>query len=792
MRFKKFWSTVLLMCAGTSLYAADCSKFPSENFDWVKKTPSGHCLGLRVAGNQKASNILEGDMVWIEGNKPYRIGAEPGTFVFTKSGVMGVYFQGRNAEIRSWTSLDKSIKPKICRKNISIKDLRSGKIRITPIRGKGYAVQEKVVSQSYFEGCEKSGKGKIFADLTESDRISLQKYSPFSHLSNDLTDPETNATLPEILGRDELVDKLIARFRNDSKRSTMLWGPAGVGKTALAYRLATRIVRGEVPDWLKDWSVHIIDLGAVNGEGFSGLAEKKMTEIVKAASGKKTILLMDEIHQLVGMGTGENDSSDVTEVMKTNLANGQLAVIGTLTDAPGEMSLVRQKEAFFSRFTRIHVSDPNDDVLMMIYKYKAKKARRRTNVIINDKLLKHLVRLTRQYIPDEHHPRVGITFIELMENQLAPADDSKTYTATKTDLEALVGEYANVIVLKRGKDKRSFLERVVDFQKDVRKKYVGQGKAVDAIEAELLNLAANNKKDERPAGIFLFLGPSGVGKSYLAKTTGKMFEMTPKLFPMSQYTSDADVNTLFGAPEGYVGYNPAGGLLVRWVKNNPTSTLIFDEIDKAHAKIFDSLLSLLEDGEVASKGGGVTAKFSNGFIFFTSNFGMDMIDAYDVNVLKIPEPSGHFGKKYKEEEIPKTENGLKQRILNDLIKDQKFGSYFAGRISIDNIVVFHHLNPEEGRKIAVLETANVKRMFVDANKVVLDPKVVTYIADQGVDFRFGARSLRYVAHRVIKNPVNRAIVELKKKDILPEKYDIGITLKDAKTGEVDVTITEAI
>ena len=815
---KDMYRLVLLLLAliVTDNSFASCPDSVKKNFQY-SESPAGSCVYVVNSMDTSATNYFEGDLIWLkaDGSK-LRAGSAPKDFVAMDLGTLSIYESGKSSSLVYWDSSAES--EKTCVDNISLRSIKSGQVMITKLKDQGFTISSGITTKTYFADCRDSGDLRVYADLTEADRNTLEKYSPYGHLSNDLTDPKTNATLPDILGRDELVDKMIARVGSSGdKRSLLLWGPAGVGKTAVVYALASKILRarqgkmrpGEtpVPEWLKEWSVYVIDLGGFSSiDGLAGASEGRMREVVKAASGKKAILLMDEIHQLIGIGTAKDDPIDVTEIMKTNLANGQLAVIGTLTDQKNEMSLLQTKKAFYSRFTRLFVEDPNDDVLRIIYKHKAKKLKRSKGVEFTDQIVDEVIKMTRKYVPAEHHPRIGLTLMEdILAAELSPKNldpDSKDIlTITESQLQKAIGEYANIKSLQdstnSGSGKQvSFEELVFNFKDEVQKKYIGNESAIGSVENELFNAAAKSDTDKRPAGLFFFIGPSGVGKSYLAKLTADYLNRSQKLFPMSSYGDEADVNSFVGAPDGYVGYNKAGGELIRWINQYPDSVLIFDEIDKAHPKVLEAfMINLMEEGWVKSKSG-AEASCSQCFIFYTSNYGMKMINAFDVHrKAGVNPPKGDWdGMDIPVDQVPKTESELKDKILNDLINSQEMGSYFQGRLNADNIVIFHHLTKDEGSKIAKLEIKQVVKKYdyqVDVSKAVID-----YISDQGLDFRFGARSMRNLAESLLKNPINRKVVleRLKaKKQNKSFKVDkVKVDLGTVKTGkfhpEIIVTV----
>ncbi len=777
-------SPILLSFVSTVAFAI-CTDAEKKSFDTVVSDKGSVCVGVLNANNPKATDGIDGDLIWNQSGRSSRVGAAVDKVVVVNTGVLMVGYSGNKASVQYWDAATQ--KTKKCSEDVSARDVMQGNVSFDT--GVDFIrVRSKILAKTYFANCDDNGDATVYAELTPADRAVLEEFKDSTVKSNDLTHPEVYPTLNEIIGRDDLVKQVIATIAAREKRSSLLWGPAGVGKTALAERLAQLIVRKQVPEWLQGWSVYMISLGKMGEEGTKGLSEKKMERIVSAASGKKVILVMDEIHQLIGLGTGKDDNTDVTEVMKTNLANGQLAVIGTLTDSAGEMPVLRTKDAFFSRFNKIRVGEPDESVLLAIYKSRAKKENKRYGIEFPDEILKKVLDLTRRYIPTENNPRIGIGVIETVAANLNLKNVEKGYKVTLQDIRNQVGSMSNnqqLMNTGNEKESRSFKEVVKAFKTDMSKKYIGNEEAVNAIHRSLLITAAGNSKPNRPAGIFLFLGPSGVGKTYLAELTASHFGMKHKLWGMNQYKAEHSLQSFLGAPPSYVGYKEGGGELTQFINNHPSSVLIFDEADKGHPDILQAFITLMDTGKVKDNSG-IEANFTNGFMFFTSNFAMDLINAYDTQVLGIAdETKGQYSEKYKGY-VPKDEDELKTEILNKLQTEGAFGSYFAGRIGFENIIIFHHHNPENAAKIAQLEIKSVIKEM-DANyKVEVDKSVYDYIIANGFSFHYGARKVRDMAKSLIAYPVSQKVVELEDGTFSAVKVSLALDKKNKPVVNVEV------
>jgi len=760
------FTTAFALVFSGNVWAGVCSSesVQSQYDSVVSSASSKTCAGILKPENFNSRDPINGDLVWLSASSaPIRIGSVPRNLVVTDSGVLRVIAQGHQMRLEFWDA--STSKVKLCKGGLKVEDVAK---QILSVREGADFIQirDKTTSVSYFSACENGGKEVVYLDLSLADRKILEKYGSGGELSN-LTDPKVAQTLPEILGRDDVVNQIIGNLRSTQKRSTIMWGPAGVGKTAIVYRLAKRISEKQVPEWLMDWSVYNIDIAKLSEEGLKGKTQQKISEVIEASAGKKVILLFDEIHQMVGLGGNDDGGGDVTEALKTTLANGQLAVIGTTTDSGNEVALLRTREAFFSRFAKISIAEPNQEVLMLIYKDKAKKMAQRHGIHFPEALLLELISLTSQYIPNERHPRIGVSLIENLASKMEiqkPERSQGGYTVTLADIRNEIGVYGNVKTLigegdASGSGVLSFKQKVAQYKTQMQQEFLSNPQALNTVHRSLVTYAAGNNSEKGPAGVFLFLGPSGVGKTYLAELTAQYFDMKYKEWGMSQYVDDSNITTFLGAPPSFLGYNPAGGLLTQFINQNPTSVLNFDEVDKADPRILEALMGLIDTGKIVDNAG-VEAEFKNGFIFLTSNFGMEMIDAYDKHVLGIKDPNEdpRNPRRYNFP-IPRTEAELKSTILNQLRADGKLGTYLAGRIGESRIVIFHHLKEHEARMIAKLQVTKALKQLNQKTKVRIDEEVMNYIAKNGFSFDYGARRARDLIREFVLFPVSEKILE---------------------------------
>ncbi|MGE0614860.1 MAG: AAA family ATPase [Bacteriovoracia bacterium] len=792
-----FASLGLALQAATAIGASanDCVVRHKANFDEVKPAGGGYCVGVMNPNNDRFAedkdyNYVEGSLIWLSDQSDKRIkriGNIPMQWLVLDKGVIGVYSSGANYSIRYWNS--DTLGTRTCKSDIKVEDVKKGTTKIE--LGKNFIrVASPSGNEDWYGGADgncTSKNARAFMNLTSEDRRVLEKYgtSGGTGESNELTNPVVAAKLRMPKGRDGVMKNMIQAMQSQDIRSVLLWGAAGTGKTTIAYGIAKRIAQKDptLPEWIRDWSIYAIDLSKVNEEGALGVAQKKMTEIIQAAAGKKVILLMDEIHQLLGLGARESGSSDVTDALKTPLANGQICIIGTLTGDVAEKGRFDANSAFQRRFSQMMIDEPSDEVLREIFRDYADEMTKKYNVTYDDLALEEMIKLTRQYGNGQKHPAVGINFLDQL-SASKEKNEGEAYAIVVADIKAKVGLMFNVAALKPvdpAKKEKTMGQKAVVFKAEISKQFIGQTSALDVVQRGLTIYAARGAKPGKPP-VFLFLGPSGVGKTYLAELTAKYFNMPYKEFKMEGYQQEHSVESLKGSPQGYVG-SQEGGALPNWISQNPTSVLNFDEIDKAHPRVLQYLMGLLEQG-VVQDGKGNEHTF-RGVVFLTSNYLLEVIEEWDrANGIEDNEWKATNG----DAKPPSTGIGsytpeqLKQHLMNLLEKpgengqDQKIGSFITGRIGLENIVIFNHFNKEQAKQVAMLEVKSVlKKMKEDYKKdVVPDPALVEHIVSNGFSFKYGARPVRGMAVSLIEGPVAEKMIEMEGQEDQIKRLVVGI------------------
>ncbi len=628
----------------------------------------------------------------------------------------------------------------------------------------------------------------------------------------DLTEMAKQGKLDTVIGRDQEIERTITVLCRRTKSNPVLIGEAGVGKTAIVEGLATRIAKNEVPGSLIGKKIYQIDLSSVvAGTKFRGEFEERIKGIIDEAAGNKDLILfIDEIHLLSGAGSGEG-SLDAANILKPALARGQIRLIGASTMDEYRKTIEKDK-ALSRRFQTVIVEEPSDTVVLRILKGIKSHYEKHHGVVIPDEILETAVNMSKRYINDRFMPDKVIDVIDeasaiakvaadkkgggeykklkieredLQEKieETAEAEDFEKAALYKTrvakideeieklekaglsdDIAPVLTEenLATAISLKTGipvsKVHGSEMKMLTDLEKHLDKAIIGQDDAIKAVAKAIRRGRSGIGDPKRPIGSFLFMGPTGVGKTELARVIAReVFGGDNALIKidMSEFGEKHNVSRLVGAPAGYVGYDD-GGKLTEAVRRHPYSVVLFDEIEKAHPEVFNMLLQILEDG-VLTDGQGNHIKFNNTIIILTSNLGAD--EMYD-------DTEFGFGTKDKksdkfvEEEYEASKNAamkaLKKSMRPELIN------------RLDAIEVFHALTRKQVEQIFDNMISDLKkRLAVKSFGLKLTRKASDFLIEKGFDPKNGARPLRRAIEDYLESILSEAIIseQIKKGEI---------------------------
>lgn len=632
----------------------------------------------------------------------------------------------------------------------------------------------------------------------------------------DLTKLAKENKIDPVIGRDKEIQRVVQILSRRTKNNPVLIGEPGVGKTAIAEGLALKISKNEVPDILKDKRIVTLDLNSmVAGSKYRGEFEERMQKVleeVKAST--NTMLFIDEIHTIVGAGSAEG-SMDAGNILKPSLARGELQVIGATT-INEYRKYIEKDAALERRFQPVMVDEPSEEDSVAILKGIRDKYEAHHKVKILDDAIYAAVDMSSRYIGDRFLPDKAIDLIdeaasrirlksvtspqslkeiekkieelksekevavsqqdfekaaklrdeekklndELKKEKEAWKDKSnrEEKCVTKEDIASIVSQWTNVPVTQLT---QSESKRLLNLEDELHKRIIGQEEAVKSVSSAIRRSRTGIKDPKKPIGSFIFLGPTGVGKTELSKAIAQSLfgdESAIIRFDMSEYMEKHTASKLIGSPPGYVGYDE-GGQLTEQVRRKPYSVILFDEIEKAHPDIFNMLLQILDDG-ILTDSQGVKVNFKNTIIIMTSNVGARTI-------MNQGETLGFKSGEGEEKQI--SDDDIKDNVLSELKKT--FRPEFLNRV--DDIIVFKSLKKEQ---IKIIANNLLKQLSLRLEKneiyVDFDDSVVSFIADKGYDPEYGARPLKRAISTQIEDYIANLILDESVKK--GEKYKLSM------------------
>lgn len=616
---------------------------------------------------------------------------------------------------------------------------------------------------------KKAKSGASFSDMMKPPSTA----GDLADFTRDLSQMAVDGEIEPVIGRDKEISRMVQVLSRKTKNNPVLVGDAGVGKTALAYGLAQRIANGNIPYELRDMRVLELDMmSVVAGTRFRGDFEERMNQIIAdIEEDGHIILFIDELHTIMGSGSGIDSTLDAANILKPALARGTLRTIGATTQEEYQKHI--EKDAALSRrFAKVLVEEPNlEDAYEILLGLKpAYEAFH--NVTISDEAVMTAVKVAHRYLTSKNLPDSAIDLldeasatVQMMIKKNAPSlltevdqaildDDMKSASkalkashkdkkhkpiaVTEDHIMATLSRLSGIPVEKLTQaDSKKYL----NLEKELHKRVIGQDDAVTAISRAIRRNQSGIRTGKRPIGSFMFLGPTGVGKTELAKALAEvLFDDESALirFDMSEYMEKFAVSRLNGAPPGYVGYDE-GGELTEKVRNKPYSVLLFDEVEKAHPDIFNVLLQVLDDG-VLTDSRGRKVDFSNTIIIMTSNLG--------ATALRDDKTVG-FGAK----DISHDYTAMQKRIMEELKK--AYRPEFINRI--DEKVVFHSLSQDNMREVVKIMVKPLILALKDKGMdLKFQPSALKHLAEDGYDIEMGARPLR----RTIQTQVEDHLSEL--------------------------------
>jgi ATP-dependent Clp protease ATP-binding subunit ClpC len=665
--------------------------------------------------------------------------------------------------------------------------------------------------------------------VTAGDKKKSDAKTPLiDQLATDLTALAEQGKLDPVVGRQKEIERVIQILARRTKNNPALVGEPGVGKTAIVEGLAQQIVQGNVPGPLLNKRVVQLDVGSlVAGTIYRGQFEERMKRVIEELKGSKTILFIDELHMVVGAGAA-GSAVDAANILKPALSRGELQVVGATTMEEYRKH-IESDAALERRFQPVRVEEPSIEETIEILKGIRSRYEAHHQLKITDEALVAAANLAARYVTERFLPDKAIDLVDEAASRVRmykvpkPPEVVQTDTAlrqiieqkqtaveheqfdlaaellgketdlrerlqqmklnwmdavSKTPPKVTSDDIAEVVAMWTGVPVTSIAteesQRLLKMEEELHKRIVGQDEAISGIAKAVRRARAGLKDPKRPIGSFIFLGPTGVGKSELAKALAEFMFGSDKALvqlDMSEFMERHNVSRLVGAPPGYIGYEE-GGQLTEAIRRHPYSVVLFDEIEKAHPEAFNMLLQILEDGHLADAKGR-KVDFRNTILIMTSNIGADLIQRDAVL---------GFGAK---RDTAQTEEDAYKNMREKLMNEMKrlFRPEFLNRL--DNIVVFRALSKDDIKQIVDIQIGYLQpRLDEHRLKLQVTDAAREKLAEQGFDKNLGARPLKRVIQRTIEDPLSEGV--------LAQEFKPGSTLiADVVDGEVKLRVSDA-
>ena len=584
---------------------------------------------------------------------------------------------------------------------------------------------------SYISHAKTTSKKETDSVIDGVDEEEVITESGESKFLINLNEQASEGKIDALIGRQDEISRLIQILARRTKNNPLLVGESGVGKTAIVEGLAHLVINKKVPEYLHNYSIYSLDIGAlIAGTKYRGDFEKRLKEVIEFLEGQdKSILFIDEIHTIIGAGSASGGSLDVSNLLKPALGKGSLRCIGSTTFQEFR-GIFNQNQALSRRFQKIDINEPDIDDSIAILKGIKPLYEQHHNVKYHDESIKSAVELSQKFISDRFLPDKAI---DLMDETGALLNvnrkDNKKITVNQIDIEKTISKITKIPEKSISKDESKSLKNI---ERDLKRVIFGQDKAIVSLGNAIKLSRAGLRDDNKTIGSFLFAGPTGVGKTEIARQLASILGIELIRFDMSEYMERHTVSRLIGAPPGYVGFDQ-GGLLTEAIVKNPHAVLLLDEIEKANPDIFNLLLQVMDSG-VLTDNNGRKADFRNVILIMTTNAGADLLEKSSIG----------FNSQSNESDALKSLNKL-------------FAPEFRNRL--DEIIQFNYLPKKVVLSVVDKFLTKLQAQLDDRQiELIYSKKVVNWIADKGYNKHMGARPMeRFITDHIKKPLVNNVL-----------------------------------